>query len=372
MKTPKVTIAVAGVVSALILGSCGSPTTSGGETSARAQDAVDLAQEAYDEIAALSGEEREKVLVTKAQEEGTLSVYTSNVSMDDIVAAFKDRYGIDVDVYLGTSESILQRVQQEWDADYFGSDVIEGNGTALNALNREGMFAGYTSPLGDALPEVARADGWTASRFAVFTVAWNTDILGPADEPKSFEDLASDKFAGQLSIEIGDSDWYYAIREYFTDQGMSEADVEQMMVGITENSTVAKGHTQQAEFLAAGQFGVCVACYTDAIDRAAADGLPVTWHKSDGSPIEPLVLRTSGTALMKTAQHPYAAVLFQDFMLGPEVQGLLAKEHRIGSVPTDDDPLEGYVLHPINDDVVLDRANELQDEYAKLLRNAAG
>jgi iron(III) transport system substrate-binding protein len=370
MKT-KITVAVAGIAAALLMAGCGSPTSGASdEPSGKVDKATAKAAKAYDEIAALDGDERQTTLVKKAQEEGTLSVYTSNTSMDDIVALFKDKYGIDVDVYLGTSESVLQRAEQEWHADYFGSDVIEGNGTALNALNKEDMFADYASPLRDSLPKAAQGDGWTASRFAVFAVAWNTDVISPADVPTSFEDLADPKYAGKLSMEISDTDWYYAIREYFTEKGMSEADVDTMLKKIAANSTVAKGHTQQAELLGAGQFGICVACYTDSVDRAADDGLPVTWKAAGDKPIEPLILRTSGTALMKTAQHPYAALLFQDFMLGPEVQDLLADDHRIGTVPRDDDPLAGFTVHAIDDAAVLDQADQLQDEYAALLRNA--
>lgn len=365
-----VAIAAAGLL-ALTLGACGSPTSGAGNSS-KADKAATAAQKAYDEIAALSGPEREKTLVEKAEKEGMLSLYTSNVSMDDIIDLFKKKYDLDVDVYLGTSESVLQRALQEHKANYFGSDVIEGNGTALNVMGKDGLFADYESAARDALPEVAQADGWTASRFAVFATAWNTDLLKPADEPKTFEELADPKYKGKLSMELSDTDWYYTMQQHFLEEGKSKAEVDELFKKIVENSTVAKGHTQQAEFLAAGQFAICVACYTDAIDRGSADGAPVSWHKADGKPLEPLVIRTSGTGMLKTSQHPYAALLFQDFMLGDEVQQLMTDDHRVGTVPRADDPLKGFKTLPIDDDAVLKISDKLQADYATLLRNAKG
>lgn len=370
------TIALAGASAlALSLIACSPPPTSTnttGNVSDKAASAAAVAQEAFDEISALSGAEREATLIEKAQKEGTLALYTSNVSISDVTAAFKKKYGINVDTYLGTSESVLQRVSQEHQADYFGADVVEGNGTALNLLNDEGLFAEYKSAARDALPPVAQADGWTASRFAVFATAWNTNLIKPADEPKSFEDLADPRFKGMLSMELSDGDWFYTMTQYFLDQGKSQAEIDDLFKKIMANSSMTSGHTQQAKLLAAGQFGVCVACYTDAIDRGAASGAPVTWHMSNGDPVQPLVNRTSGTAMLKTAQHPYAAILFEDFMLGPEVQKLLTDDHRIGSVPTANDPLKGLLVLAIDDDAILKNSAKIQADYAALVKLAGG
>lgn len=65
--------------------------------------------------------------------------------MDALAEGFSDLYEIDVSVYRGNSESVLQRVLQEQQAEFHGNDVWEDNTTNLNVANQEGLLA-TTSP----------------------------------------------------------------------------------------------------------------------------------------------------------------------------------------------------------------------------------
>jgi iron(III) transport system substrate-binding protein len=360
----------AAMATALLLAACGSSPTAGGGSGGgndAAKEAAAKAQEVYDRINGLTGEERRKTLVELAEKEGKLSIYTSNTDMEDLVAGFEDKYDIDVSVYRGNSEAVLQRILQEQQANFFGNDFVDTNAGELNILNKEGMLYPYEGELRDKVRKEGQAEGWTASRFNVFVVGWNTNKVKPGQEPKSLEDLADPKWKGQVSMELSDVDWFAAMYKYYLDQGKSEEQVRELFKKIASNSKIARGHTTQGELLSAGQFGVTVSSYSHTIDKAADKGAPVSWRPAAGPPVQPIVLRPNGVALMKTATNPAAAMLFADWEL-TEGQKILEAAFRIGSIPTRADPLTGLKVVAVPERELLDDAKKWDDLYSEIIQ----
>jgi iron(III) transport system substrate-binding protein len=360
----------AAAAAALLLAACGSsPTASGGgqpRNNDKAQQAAAKAQQVYDQINGLTGEERTKKLVELAEKEGKLSIYTSNTDMDKLVEGFEDKYDIEVSVYRGNSESVLQRILQEQQANYLGNDFVDTNAGELNILNKEAFLYPYDGELRDKVRKEGQAEGWTASRFNVFVVGWNTNKVKPGQEPKSFEELADPKWKGQVSMEVGDVDWFAGLYKYYLDQGKSEAEVKDLFTKIAANSKIAKGHTTQGELLSAGQFAITVSSYSHTIDKAADNGAPVSWHPASGGPVQPILVRPNGVALMKTATNPAAAMLFADWEL-TEGQKILADAFRIGSIPTGKDPLAGLKVVAVPEQELLNDAKKWDSLYAEIL-----
>jgi iron(III) transport system substrate-binding protein len=373
MRDHRLLRSAAGAAAILLLAACGSsPTaaTNGGGSGAgndAAQRAAAKAQEVYDRINGMTGEERRKTLVELAEKEGKLSIYTSNTDMEALVAGFEKEYDIDVSVYRANSETVLQRILQEQKANYLGNDFIDTNAGELNILNSEQMLYPYAGELRDKVRKEGQAQGWTASRFNVFVVGWNTDRVKPGQEPKSFEELADPKWKGQVSMEVGDVDWFAAMFQYYLRQGKSEAEVRDLFGRVAANSKVAKGHTTQGEMLSAGQFGITVSSYSHTIDKAADKGAPVSWHPSSGPPVQPIVVRPNGVAMMKTAANPAAAMLFVDWEL-TEGQQILADAFRIGGIPTGKDALAGLTVVSVPEQELLDNAKKWDTRYADTLR----
>ena len=373
MRHHKLRISVAGAAAMLLLAACGSsPTASSngagsGAGNDAAQSAAAKAKEVYDRINGMTGEQRRKTLVELAEKEGKLSIYTSNTDMDKLVEGFEDAYKVDVSVYRANSETVLQRILQEQKANYLGNDFVDTNAGELNVLNSEKMLYPYAGELRDKVRKEGQADGWTASRFNVFVVGWNTKRVKPGQEPKSFEELADPKWKGQVSMEVGDVDWFAAMYQYYVGQGKSETEVRDLFSRIAANSKVAKGHTTQGEMLSAGQFAITASSYSHTIDKAADKGAPVTWHPSSGPPIQPIVVRPNGVAMMKTAANPAAAMLFVDWEL-TEGQKILADAFRIGSIPTGKDPLAGLKVIPVPEQELLNDAKKWDTLYADTLR----
>jgi iron(III) transport system substrate-binding protein len=363
------TTAVSTVAIALLISSCGTSPTAGGNRGSDKQAAAEKeASAVYDRINGLSGAQRHDTLVELAEKEGKLSIYTSNTDIDKLVEGFENAYDIEVSVYRANSETVLQRELQEQGAGFFGNDVIDTNAGELNVMNKEGLLAPYEGELRDKVREGGQANGWTASRFNVFVVGWNTDKVKPGQEPKSFEELADPKWKGQVSMELGDVDWFAGMYEYYRAQGKSDTEIHELFSRIATNSKIVRGHTTQGELLSAGQFAITVSSYSHTIDKAADKGAPVTWRPTSGDPIQPIVVRPNGVGLMKTAQHPAAAMLFMDWEL-TEGQKALADAFRVGSIPGARDPLAGLTVTAPPEKELLDDPKKWDDRYAEIVQS---
>jgi iron(III) transport system substrate-binding protein len=349
----------------VVLTACGSgsPAPAGGD----AKKVDSHAKEVFDQFNGLSGQERTDKLVKAAEEEGELSIYTSNQDIQDIVDAFSDKYDIDVNVYRGNSESVLQRVLQESKAGFAGVDLVETNSGELNILGKEGLFYPYDGELRDAVRPEGQKEWWTADRFNAFVVGWNTDDVKPEAAPKSLEDFADPSWKGRVSMEVGDVDWFSAMYKYYLEQGKTEAQVDEMFNAIAANSKIVKGHTVQGELLSAGQFSAGASLYSHTLDKGADKGQPVTWRPEGGTPVQPVVIRPNGAGLVATAKHPAAAVLFMDFLLSDGQQNI-ADAFRIGSVPNEDDPLAGLTIVEVDEDEMLNNAKVWDEKYAALVQ----
>ena len=335
-----------------------------------AAEIEDHAAQAYSEINAMTGQARLDALKAGAEKEGHLSIYTSNTDIDRLVEGFENLYAVDVEVYRGNSESVLQRVLQEDKANYFGNDIWEDNAANLNVANSEGLLAEYDSELRDQVRAAGRQENWTANRFTVFVVGWNTDLVKDGEQPKTLADLADPRWQGKLAMELSDVDWFTTLYQYYLGKGMSEADITALFQRIAANSKVVKGHTVQGELLSAGQFAIAPSIYSHTVDKAANDGAPVAWRPASGRPIEPVIARPNGAGLMKKAKNPYAAMLFMDYMLSPEGQSLITDDFRIGSVESpENDPLAGLEVIPVAEQELLDDNKKWDDLYTSIVKD---
>jgi iron(III) transport system substrate-binding protein len=370
MRSTLATRAAVAVAATLAVAACGGSPTAGNTGSDAAEPAAAENAEAvgtYERINALSGQERADEIKKCAEEEGALSIYTSNTDIDDVVEGFEDEYDVDVSVYRGNSESVLQRLLQEQKAKFFGNDVLETNALELNVANAEGMLAPYESELREQVREEGQAENWTATRFNTFVVGWNTDLVKPGDEPKTLEELAGPKWAGKLSMEIGDVDWFTALVQHMVEQGKTEEEAVELFKKIAANSKTAKGHTVQGELLSAGQFAVAISSYSHTIDKAADKGAPVAWKPASGEPVQPVVVRPNGIGLMKTATNPCAAMAFVDWELtgGQEV---FEEKFRVGATAEAAEAISDLDVVAVPEQELLENGKKWDDLYAEVIQ----
>jgi len=348
----------------LAVAACGAPPTA---TPAGSQAAGTAAK--YEQYEALTGQERRDRLMADAKAEGVLSLYTSMTSdvADVITKAFTADTGVKVELYRAGSETVLQRVLQESSANHSGADVMETDALEMAAISKEGLAAPYKGERRDMVGDEGRFDFWTATRYNLFSPSWNTTKVAPADEPRSWEDLADPKWNGQLAMELSDYDWYLTLYEYWQQHGKSTEEIDRLFADMANGAKVVKGHTVMGELLSAGQFSVAASNYTYLVQRVADKGAPVAYEPL----VQPVIARANGAALMKSAQHPAAALLFVDWML-TEGQQVLVDQGLTPSIEPEGikDPLEGLEVIPVDVQKLLDEQKEWSDRYTALIEKS--
>jgi iron(III) transport system substrate-binding protein len=350
---------------ALALCSCGgAPTAS--NTSAGAGDAAAKYQQYQD----LDGQERRDRLVQDAKAEGELVLYTSMTAdvADAVTKAFTAQTGVKVTLYRAASETVLQRLLQEASANHPGADVVETNDREMGAVSTEGLAEPYTGKRRDLVGEAGRFDDWTATRYNLFAPSWNTTKVPAGEQPKSWEDLADPKWNGQLAMELSDYDWYLTLYKYWQQQGKSDSEIDRLFGEMANGAKVVKGHTVMGELLSAGQFSVAASNYSYLVQRAADKGAPVAYQPF----VEPVIARPQGAALMKSAPHPAAAVLFVDWLL-TEGQQIIVDLGLTPSIEPEGlkDPLEGVKVIPVDVKALLNDSKQWSDRYNALLEKSA-
>jgi len=271
-------------------------------------------------LAALTGAERQKRLAEGARKEGVVSIYTS-MPQDDmgaLTAAFEAKYGVKAKVWRSGSEKILQRGLLEAKANRFEVDVFETNSPEMEVLSREKILIAANSPfLNELIPQAIPAHKeWIATRLNIFTCAYNTKLVRKEELPKTYADLLDPKWKGKLSVEADDSDW---LAETVMKMGEEKGIALFKEIARKNAISVRKGHTLLANMVASGEVPMALTLYNYKIEQMKNSGAPVDWFALD-----PTIARPNANGVARSAPHPHAALLFQDFEL-TEGQLILGK-----------------------------------------------
>jgi iron(III) transport system substrate-binding protein len=364
---PSRPLAVA-LAAALTLAGCGSSVTSNTGPGNDSQAKSD--QKVYDRLGALTGANRRAQMVKEAKKEGQLTLYTSFTDdvATDVVAAFTKQFGIKVNLFRGNSETVLQRVLQETGAGKTGNDVVETNFAEMSTIAQKGLTTPFKGAVLDNVQQTGKFDSWTATRFNIMLPAWNTKLIKPGQEPKSWEDLASPRFKGKLTMELSDDDWYENVTQYWLKHGKSQAQVDALWKQIAGNAKVVKGHTVMGQLLSAGQTSVDGMNYSYLVQQDIDKGAPVAYRGADHVAHTPAFPRPNGVGMMRDAKHPAAAILFYDWILS-DGQKVLVKDGLTPSTKVPGDhSLDGITIVPYDVKGLVADEKSWSSKYDALLR----
>src|SRR5262245_41139468 len=195
----------------------------------------------------------------------------------------------------------------------------------MEAMVREQVLQKMMTPVSkELIPQATTASGqWIATRLSVFAGAYNTNIMKPADAPKTYEDLLQPRFKGKLGIEAEDANWFMSVVLH-----MGEAKGLKLFrdVVAANGMSVRKGHTLLANLVPTGEVPLALTAYSYRIEQPKAERAPVEIVY-----LPPVVAFPTGIGMFRRAPHPHAALLFIDFILGKGQRILAARE----AVPTD-------------------------------------
>ena len=281
-----------------------------------------------EQLAAYNKPDREKILYDGAKKEGKLVWYTSLTIYKEMAKFFEAKYpGVAVELYRATAVNLVSRVLSEAQAKRYIVDVVETTPGSLMLVRDNQLLLPYNSPHLSAYPEGSKdkAPGGlfytTVDRESYAGIGYNRNAIPTADVPKSFDDLLRPSLKGKIGI----SNEEIATRVIGAMLKEKGDGFIKKLAGqdIKQYSLPALGLN---ELIVSGEVPLSFTAVDSNVRLAAARGAPVAWVPGD------LVPANAGSlgAFLHT-QHPHAALLFIDFMIGPEGQKLFAEKYGYGS-----------------------------------------
>ena len=262
--------------------------------------------------AELKGTDRGERLVAKARAEGVLNLYATmgQEQISALAAEFEKKYGIKVNIWRANSESVLRRAVTEAKGGRFEVDVIESNGYELESLHLEQLSQPIDTPF--AAQMIAEAQPahreWIGNRANLFVFAYNSQKVRREELPRTYADLLDPRWKGKLAAEADNIDWFFTVGRELGEERATKLFSDIVRINGVQ---LRKGHPLLASLTASGEVTAVTATYNYFIDKLRKEkSAPVDWVA-----VAPAVARISGLALSRRAPHPYAAMLFIDFML---------------------------------------------------------
>ncbi len=316
------------------------------------------------EMAVYQGDDRQERLVALAKKEGELSVYHVYPNLPVVMAAFTSKYGIKVKPWRSGSEGVLQKLTTEARGGRFDVDVVQNNAPENEAAHREKLLLEVHSPyVKDLMPQASPAHReWVGITIDVFTAAYNTSKFRKEELPASYQDLLDPKWKGKLGIEVDDQAWFNTLAEI-----MGEQQTHKLFADIiaTNGLSVRKGHSLLANLVASGEVPLALTVYSWTPEQLKKKGAPVELLA-----LPPVIAQFSTIAITKRAPHPYAALLFYDFMLS-EGQQLLANLSYVPTSTKIDTPITKLPLRFINPEHAIDQQDKWVKTYEEVVTRAA-
>lgn len=277
--------------------------------------------------------ESDPALIEAAKKEGTVTWASGlivNQAVRPIAAAFEKKYGINVEIT--TADNLLLRMTNEARAGAPTTDIFDNAGDTITAMRAADLIIPYVSPEAARYrPEHRDPENyWTACCVFYYTVAINTDMVKPEDEPKSFEDLLDPKWQGKIVWQTNEN---FAGPPSFIGTRLISMGEEAGMAYLDklskQNLVRIPGNARKAlDQVILGQYPIAVMALNHHVVISAAQGAPVKWLT-----ISPLIGTAETVGLVKGAAHPNAAKLLYDYLLSAEGQAVLKEANYLPADP---------------------------------------
>jgi len=277
--------------------------------------------------------EVDPALVAAAKKEGRAVLYTPLI-VDQVVrplaAAFKAKYGITLDYLRSDSDSVVLKILNEHRAGRAGADVFTTT-LGLDQMIAARAIRKFQSSSAAELPAAYKDPNgyWASVRLHVFGPAVNTDLVKPADRPKSYDDLLDPKWAGKLVWRRNDLTGAggfigNVLISMGEEKGMDYLRklARQRIIGVTISDRAL------LDQVIAGEYPMTVVVTNHNVEISRKQGAPVAWI-----PLEPAMMSSEQMGLTTLGAHPNAGLLFVEFALSREGQAVFQTAGYIPSHP---------------------------------------
>ena len=273
-------------------------------------------------------------LIAAAKKEGRVTFYTPLI-VDQIVrpltAAFRAKYGIQVDYLRMDSNQVVLKVLNEYRARRTVGDVITTS-LGIDALIASKSLRPFRSVSAAELPAQYKDPNgyWASVRLHVFGPAINTNLVKEADRPKTYDDLLDPKWVGKMvwrrSNMTGSAGF---IANILATRGEQQG--MEYLRKLARQRVIAVSISDRAllDQVIAGEYTMAIAMTNHNIDISRKEGAPLAWI-----PLEPALMTSEQIALTTLGPHPNAGLLFVEYALSREGQTVFQKSGYIPSHPS--------------------------------------
>lgn len=327
-----------------------------------------------EEVALMKSANREKALIEGAKKEGKMMFYTGLI-VDQVVrpvkAAFEKEYPfVQIEFFRGNAERLAQKMLAEYQAKRYDVDVVSGSATST-IVQRAGFMQRFYSPhIAEYPSELKDSKGfWGSTNVYFMTLGYNTRNVRAADLPKTYEDLLNPRWKGQMmwSTSRGSGAPQF-IGNIFASMGQEagKAYLQKLKQQNIAKSTASA--RQILDMVIAGEYPIAIQIFNHHAYISKVAGAPVDWQ-----PLEPVTATNNTIGVAKNAPHPYAAMLFIDFVLSRQGQKVFQASNYLPAHP--DVPALQVDLKPgggrfkkvnyLSPDLIYDKSNEWGDYFDK-------
>jgi ABC-type Fe3+ transport system substrate-binding protein len=326
-----------------------------------------------EDVALMKSANREKLLIEGAKKEGKVSFYTGLI-VDQVVRPVKDAFEkeypfLQLEFFRANSERLAQRVLSEYQAKRYEVDIISGSAATTMLQRASVMQRFYSPPIAEYPRELKDPNGfWGSTNVYFMTLGYNTRMVKAGELPKSYEDLLNPRWKGQMmwSTSRGSGAPQF-IGNMLISMGQEggKAYVQKLKQQNIAKSTASA--RQILDLVIAGEYPMAIQIFNHHAYISKAAGAPVEWQ-----PLEPVTATNNSIGLAKNAPHPYASMLFLDFVLSRKGQRVFQAANYLPAHP--EVPALQADLKPgvrfkkanyLSPEILYDKSNEWSDYFEK-------
>ncbi len=266
---------------------------------------------------------QDQSLIDAARKEGAVTWYTTQIINQfarPAAEAFQKKYGVKVDYVRADSTEVALRIMNEAKAGRTIADVFDGT-TVTPGLKKAGLVMQWIPESAKRFgPQYIDKDGyWVSTNIYVLTPAFNTELVKPGTEPRTWNDLLDPKWKGKMawnanpSSSAGPGFVGLVLSELGEQKGM-----EYLRALSKQNVANLKVAARQVlDQVIAGEYQIALEIFNNHAVISAAQGAPSRWI-----PMNPALAVLGVLSITKEPPHPNAAKLLVDFLVSDEGQKL--------------------------------------------------
>ncbi|NSL52437.1 Fe(3+) ABC transporter substrate-binding protein [Calidifontibacillus erzurumensis] len=279
-------------------------------------------------------QQKEQETEQKASENQVVNVFTArHYEVDnELFKMFTEETGIQVNVVQGKAEELIERLKREGESTQADLFITVDGGVLANAKQNDVLQPVNSDVINENVPEQFRDvdNYWIGMATRARIIAYAKDRVTP-DQLSTYEDLATDKWAGKIAVRSSTSLYNQSLLASFIELNGEEA-AEKWAAGIVKNFARQPdgGDRDQAKAIVAGTGDIAImntyyvgllANSEDPEERKVAEQIGVFFPNQETTGTH---VNISGIGLTKHSKNKENAIKLIEYITSVEAQEFLS------------------------------------------------